>query len=129
MNINEFLDFLNSSVFVKYVILVGIGALFVIGMFGIMKKKNIIKIVMGIGIVETAINLLFIVLSYESNKTAPIFTDGVKASSMADPIPQAMVLTSIVIGVAVMSLGLTMAVRYYKITGKTNISKMNELNG
>lgn len=123
----EFLEFMDSPEVLKIIFFSGITALFVIGIFGLMKKKNIIKMIMCISIVEMAINLLLIALVYQGGKTAPIFTDGKTAESMIDPIPQALVLTAIVIGVAVLALGLSFAVKYYKLTGKTNISTMKEL--
>jgi multisubunit Na+/H+ antiporter MnhC subunit len=123
----EILDFLNSPEFMKWVIYGGISILIAIGLFGIMKKKNIIKIIMAISILETAVNMLLISIVYESDKTAPIFTNGKEASQMVDPVPQALVLTAIVIGVAVLALGLSIAVKYYKLTGISNISKMRSL--
>jgi multicomponent Na+:H+ antiporter subunit C len=123
----EILDFLDSPEVLKIIFFSGITALIIIGIFGLMKKKNIIKMIMCISIIETAINLLLIAIIFQKDKTAPIFTDGKTAESMVDPIPQALVLTAIVIGVAVLALGLSFAVKYYKLTGKTNISKMKEL--
>ncbi len=123
----EILDFLDSPEVLKIIFFSGITALIIIGIFGLMKKKNIIKMIMCISIIETAINLLLIAIVFQKDKTAPIFTDGKTAESMVDPIPQALVLTAIVIGVAVLALGLSFAVKYYKLTGKTNISKMKEL--
>lgn len=124
---SDILEFMNSTAFIKTVILTGVAILLLIGLYGIMKKKNIIKIIMCIGIMETAVNIFFIALVYNTKDTAPLFTDGKSFETMADPIPQALVLTAIVIGVAVLALGLTLAVKYYNLTGRTNISKMNDL--
>jgi len=46
---------------------------------------------------------------------------------MNDPIPHAMILTAIVIGMAVLALGVSFAIEYYKLTGKTNIDEMTSL--
>ena len=55
-------------------------------------------------------------------------SDGISsASQMNDPIPHAMILTDIVLGMAVLALGVSFAIEYYKLTGNTEIDKMNEM--
>jgi multicomponent Na+:H+ antiporter subunit C len=46
---------------------------------------------------------------------------------MNDPIPHAMILTAIVIGMALFALGVSFAIEYYKLTGRTDINTMKEM--
>ena len=122
----EILNFLDSPNFIKAVLYGGIGILFLIGLFGLMKKKNIIKMIICIGIMEMSVNLFLISIVFNITGSAPIITDDLKLN-MIDPIPHALVLTAIVIGIAVLALGLSFAIKYFELSNNTNISKMNEL--
>lgn len=91
------------------------GVLFLIGMFGILTRKNIFKILMSINILQTGVNLLIIGLGYLPNGKAPIVTEGSHNLALfVDPLPQALILTSIVIGFGTTALGLVVALRYHK---------------
>ncbi len=77
---------------------------------------------------ESSLFLLFIGLTFDKSFMAPILNSGQTSfANMNDPIPHAMILTAIVIGMAVLALGVSFAIEYYKLTGKTNIDEMNEM--
>ena len=96
-------------------------------MFIVLVKKNLIKVIIGLSIVDTGINLFLITLGYIKGGTAPIFSKpGLKADNMVDPVPQALVLTAIVIGVAVLALALTLAIKLYKHYGTLDLRKIKE---
>jgi len=78
-----------------------IGAFFliVIGLAIIVLKSNLIKIVIGMGILDSGINLLLISIGYRTNGTAPIFTDN--SSYFVDPIPQALTLTALALSLVI----------------------------
>ena len=92
--------------------------LIAIGLFAILFKRNLIKIAIGITIVEAGVNLFLITLGYREDGVAPIFTNlpsGVAIpGGMVLPVPQALTLTSIVIGVAILALILSFVVRIYR---------------
>jgi multisubunit Na+/H+ antiporter MnhC subunit len=91
-------------------------------------KKNLIKVIIGLSFFETGINVLLIAIGYIGGGTAPIFSQSdCNASDMVDPTPHALVLTSIVIGVAVLALALALAIRVYEQYGTLNLSKIKEL--
>ncbi len=113
-----------------YIVLFGILVLLIIGMFGALTKKNLIKILIALGIVDTGVNLFFITIGYVNGKTAPIFSKpGLTPQNMVDPVPQALVLTAIVIGVAVLALGLSIVIRVYEHYGTLNVSKIKKMRG
>jgi len=121
-------EYLNQAESIKNIVTIGSMVLLFIGLFGLLTQKHFIKIFISIAIMETAIFLFFIGNIFNKNFTAPIINDGFKnVAIMNDPIPHAMILTAIVIGMAVLALGVSFAIEYYKLTGNTEIDKMNEM--
>lgn len=104
-------------------------ALFSIGLYCILRKRNIIKIIIGLGIVEYAVNLFFILVAYSHHGRAPILARGEVITNMVDPLPQALVLTAIVIGLAVTALIVAIAIRIYEKYGTFDITKIRRLRG
>ena len=103
--------------------------LFAIGLYCIIRKRNLIKIIIGIMIVEYAVNLFFVIAGYRTNGRAPIFSPDQKIVNMVDPLPQAVVLTAIVIGLAVTALMVGIAIRIYEKYGTFDITKIRKLHG
>ncbi|MBN2460465.1 MAG: cation:proton antiporter subunit C [Candidatus Cloacimonetes bacterium] len=103
--------------------------LFLIGLYGVVTKRNLIKIIISIAIMEYSINLFFILIGYIKGATAPIINDEVQAAVFVDPLPQAMILTAIVIGLATTALLLAIAIRLYRKYGTFDIRKINSLKG
>ena len=122
------LDFFNNTQTIHAIIIIGSMTLFFIGFYGIATQKNLVKVLVSFDIMESAIFLFFIGLHYQAGLVAPIVDKNLKTfTGMVDPVPQAMILTTIVIGLAVLALGLSFGIEYYKLTGRNDISKMNEL--
>ncbi len=103
--------------------------LFCVGLYCILRKRNIIKIIIGIVIIEYAINLFLILLGYRAHGRAPIFSKDQYVLNMVDPLPQAMVLTTIVIGLAVTVVAVVLAIRIYEKYGTFDITKIRKLKG
>jgi multicomponent Na+:H+ antiporter subunit C len=103
-------------------------SLILLGLYAILVKKNLIKIVLGMSLLDSGVNILIVSLGYIKDKTAPIFSQaGLSGSQMVDPVPQALVLTAIVIGLAVTALALTIVIRLFEHHKTLNISKIREL--
>jgi len=105
--------------------------LFCVGLYCILRKRNIIKIIVGVIIAEYAVNLFFILVAYRIEGRAPIFSShtDISASTMVDPLPHALVLTAIVIGLATTALLVAIAMRIYEKYGTFDITKIKELRG
>ncbi len=103
--------------------------LFSIGLYAVLRKRNIIKIIIGLGIIEYAVNLFFVLIGYRTHGRAPILAKDQNILNMVDPIPQALVLTSIVIGLAVTALIVAIAIRLYEKYGTFDITKIRRLRG
>jgi multicomponent Na+:H+ antiporter subunit C len=102
---------------------------FMVGLYCILVKRNIIKIVIGIAIMEYAVNLFLVLIGYRMNGRSPLFAEGRFIGPMVDPLPQALVLTSIVIGLAVTALIVSLALRIYGKYGTFDIAKIRKLKG
>jgi multicomponent Na+:H+ antiporter subunit C len=96
--------------------------LFLIGLYGIIGKKNIIKKIFGLAILNSTIVILFVMEGAKIGDEVPILAEGV--SSIVDPVPQALMLTAIVIGVCVTALALSMAYRLFNSTGTFDIDEI-----
>ncbi len=90
-------------------------SLVMVGIFGILTKKNIIKILLALNLMETGINLFVVATGYFAGSKTPIITESFTSSSVnfADPLPHALVLTSIVIGLGTTALALTLTLNHF----------------
>ena len=106
-------------------------ALICVGLFAVLFRRNLIKIVIGITIIESGVNLFLITLGYRSGGVAPIYTslpvDVSYPEGMVLPVPQALTLTSIVIGVAVLALMLSLVMYIYRHYGTLDVRKIRRL--
>ena len=98
--------------------------IFIIGFIGLIIEKNIIKKIIGLSLLNSSIVLLFILEASRIGDHSPILVG--QGKNIVDPVPQALMLTAIVIGVCVTSLSLAMAVRLYKTTGSLDITIIKE---
>jgi multicomponent Na+:H+ antiporter subunit C len=105
--------------------------LFCIGIYAVLSKKNLIKIIVGLAISEYAANLFLILVGYKLGGRAPIYSpdETILSGQMVDPLPQALVLTSIVIGLAITAFLVAIAMRLYEKYGTFDVTKIRELRG
>lgn len=95
-----------------------------IGILGIVMANHLVRIVLSIVLLETGANLLLMLSGYRAGAVAPIIVDGVVPASMVDPVPQALVLTAIVIGVAVQAFMMTLVLRLRTVYGTLDIREL-----
>lgn len=103
--------------------------LFLVGLFGILTSRNIIKIVIGLSFMEFSVYLFLVLIGYIDGGQSPILVNGMTRQLFVDPLPQAMVLTAIVIGLATKAMLLSTAIRIYKKFGTFDIRKIRSLKG
>ncbi|MFA5389232.1 MAG: sodium:proton antiporter [Candidatus Omnitrophota bacterium] len=103
--------------------------LFCIGLYGVLRKRNIVKIIIGIAIMSYSVNLFLVLLGYRFHGRAPIDAHDQTITNMVDPIPQAIVMTSIVVGLAMMALLIAISIRIYEKYGTFDITKIKKLKG
>ena len=89
--------------------------LFGIGFANLLLQKNLIKKIIGLNIMDTAVYLFLAIKGYIEGRTAPIVVNGVQeAEAYINPIPSGLVLTGIVVSVSVTALMLSLTVRLYR---------------
>ena len=99
-----------------------------LGLYGLLTRKNLIKMVMCLYLMNSGIILFFVSLGYVAGGQAAIFADG--NCLMVDPLPQAVMLTAIVIGLVITSLGLALALKiheeYQTLDVRDLVNKQND---
>jgi len=103
--------------------------LFCVGLYGVLRKRNLVKMIVGLGIIEYSVNLFFTLVGYRYHGRAPIDASDQTILNMVDPLPQALILTSIVIGLGVTALAISIAIRIYEKYGTFDITKIRRLRG
>ncbi|MEM1298737.1 MAG: cation:proton antiporter subunit C [Pseudomonadota bacterium] len=89
--------------------------LMVAGLYIVVARSNMIKTLVGLGIFQTSVYLLYLTPGKILGGTAPILTEG--AETYSNPLPHVLILTAIVVGVATLALGLALAVRIHEAYG------------
>jgi multicomponent Na+:H+ antiporter subunit C len=93
--------------------------LFALGLYVVLSRRNLIKIVMGLSLMESSTYLLLISMAYRKGSTAPVLLNPPPGSSperlahgnVADPVLQNFCLTAVIIGVAITGVFLAVVVR------------------
>jgi len=95
--------------------------LMMIGLYGIMTKKNLVKKIVGMNILQTAVILFFISVGAKDKATIPIIEHGhdtahtaVSASHYINPLPHVLMLTAIVVAVATLGVALALVIRVHQ---------------
>jgi multicomponent Na+:H+ antiporter subunit C len=95
--------------------------LMMIGLYGIMTKKNLVKKIVGMNILQTAVILFFISVGAKNNATIPIIEHGhdsthtaVSAAHYINPLPHVLMLTAIVVAVATLGVALALVIRIHQ---------------
>ena len=117
-----FLSFEGRIVFMSFYLII---FLFILGAWGIVKKDNLIKKVIALNILNSSIVILFIYIGSLTGSTAPIMEKGVK--NVVDPLPQALMLTAIVIGICLTALALSFILKIYQRYKTLSVSRIEKL--
>ena len=115
------MDFLSGFLKLEYFPIL----VFFISFYGLISSKNIIKSVVSIGLMETALVMFFLGIGHASGMTPPM---GQNLENAADPLPQALVITVIIIGVTVTAVNLTMLISLYRQYNTTEWDIVKEKN-
>ncbi len=105
--------------------------LILMGLYGALTDRNILRIIVSFTVANTGVNLVLVAVGYMHGRTAPILDKTVSAADavtrIIDPVPQALVLTAIVIGLGITAMMLTYAYKLYEEKGTLDISKCRDL--
>ncbi len=103
--------------------------LFCIGLYGVLRKRNLVKIIIGFNIMGYSLNLFFVIMGYKFHGRAPIEALDQNIVNMVDPLPQELVHISIVIGLGLTALLIAVAIKLYEKYGTFDITKIKRLRG
>lgn len=104
-------------------------ALFFIGMYGLCARRNILKTIISMSILQASLVLYFLSLSFHPLNVPPIGADLNAYAYVADPVPQALMITAVVVGISVTAVSLTMFVSMFHKYGTTNWNKVKKKRG
>ena len=99
-----------------------IAGIFLVGLWGVIGASNIITKVIGLSIASNGVIMFFIAFGSLSGDTAPINVGA--GDTPVDPIPQALMLTAIVVGICIVAVALVLAYRLYRRTGTLDIDEI-----
>ncbi|MDQ2706258.1 MAG: sodium:proton antiporter [Actinomycetota bacterium] len=113
------------------------GALFCIGLYTVLTRRNLIKIVIGLSLMEASTYLLLVSLAYRAESTAPVLMatpnnepgDQLARGNVADPVLQNFCITAVVIGVALTAVFLAVAVRVAQHYRSLDPDRMRAMRG
>ena len=107
--------------------------IFALGLYCVISKRNLIKKIIGLAVMTDGIHLFLISLGFRTGGIVPIVQNLADLSELntfaVDPLPQALVLTSIVINLSVTALALSMAINAFKKFNTLNTNEMRGLQG
>jgi multicomponent Na+:H+ antiporter subunit C len=108
-------------------------AFLLLGIYALVAKKNVVRMIIGIAILEYAVNLILVLTGYRTNGLAPILGRNIDPGQLAaravDPLPQAVVLTTIVVELATTILAVALAIRLYDKYGTFDMNDIRKLRG
>ena len=116
-------------------------AILLAGLYAVVAKKNVIEIIVGAAILDYGINLFLVLIGWRTfaaaagsrGGTAPILSPGQSGqqllASAVDPLPQALILTSIVIALGMTALMVALALRLYEKYGTFDLENIRRLRG
>ena len=104
--------------------------LVLIGFWGMLTHRHILRIIIGFSLIDTGIHIVIVSVGYVANRTAPIIDSALSPSQapsrVVDPIPSALVVTAIVIGLSVTAVMLAYAIRLYESKKTLSIDAFTE---
>ena len=101
-------------------------ALMMMGFYIVIANENLIRKLIGLNIFQVSVFILFISMGYLTGGTAPIYSEAYTQYSA--PLPNVLILTAIVVGIATTALGLALTVRIYKAYGSIDESEISEMD-
>jgi multicomponent Na+:H+ antiporter subunit C len=110
---------------IQTALLINAFSLVLVGLFGVITRRNIVRILLALNILETGVNLFMVSLGYATGKEAPIVTSRIAGpvTPFVDPLPQALVLTAIVIGLGTTALALAITLRSHRHARKLTLEE------
>lgn len=115
-----------EKIMVNYPYLAAV-VLFTIGVLTVLTRSNLLKKLIGINIMESAIFLMFVAAGNIRGGAVPILDEANPAPLYVNPLPSALMLTGIVVSVSVTAFALALIIRLYQSYGTTDSQLIAEM--
>ena len=113
----------------QIILAVVVGALYAAGLY-MMMRRSIVKLILGLALLGHAANLLIFTIGGLDNIQPPLIAEGAEmlTGPAADPLPQALILTAIVIGFGVQAFAVVLLKRVYQTLGTDDLKQIHEVD-
>ena len=99
------------------------GALYAAGLY-LMLRRRLAQLIIGLSLLSNGSNILILSAAGVTRAQPPIVTAGVDPATLADPVPQSLILTAIVIGFGVLAFSLVLSHRVHQSTGSDDVDSI-----
>lgn len=103
--------------------------LFIIGLYCVVVKKNLLKIGIGLTLMEYSVSLFIVLLGYRWGAHVPVIDPSMPGWTYVNPLPQAVVVTLVVLGLSSLIVYVSLCVRLFEKYGTLNITEIRKLRG
>ena len=103
--------------------------LFLIGLVGIVRSRNLIGVVICVSVVQSSTYVLLLAIGYRSGAKAPIFADIKPGTPVVDPVVQALTLTDVVVEATVAAVLFALALQAHRRFGTADPDRIGTLRG
>jgi len=100
--------------------------MFFIGFFGLITSRNAIKSIVFIVLTEASVIMFFLSIGYTAGILAPVGENLQHIENVADPLPQALMITAIIIGLAITAINITMLITLFRKLKSTDWDVIKE---
>jgi len=104
----------------EFLLAIVAGVLYAKGL-SLMLRRRLAQLIIGLSLVSNGSNILILSAAGVTRSSPPLITNGVPLESFADPVPQSLILTAIVIGFGVLAFSLVLAHRVQQSAGSDDI--------
>lgn len=106
---------------------IGASALFVIGLYMVIARDNLVQKIIGINIMETSVFLVFVAIGFVYGGAAPIVGSSDTQGLYVNPLPSALILTGIVVAVSITVFALSIIIGIYRSYGTIELSEIRAI--
>jgi len=109
----------------EIILSISVGVLYTTGVYMLL-RRSIVKLIIGIILLSNATNLLIFVSAGLTKGKPPFADSSVEMADVSDPLPQALILTAIVIGFGIVAFTLALKYKFYEVTGTDDLDELKE---
>lgn len=102
--------------------------LMMVGFYILVSRQNLVQKILGLTIFQTAVFIFYISMGSIVGADPPILAEGVEGIAYANPLPHALILTAIVVGVSTMAVALSLVVRIKEAYGTIEADEIADMD-